>query len=301
MKMLPSQIGLAMAVLAAMCGIAMGATVTQSFTYQGTLTNSGGTPLNGNYQMTFNLYDVASGGSSLGTSGPSTVAVTKGQFTTPVTFDSSFFDGRALWLGIKVGADPEMTPRQEIRPVPYALGLRPGAVIKGSPDNTNPTLSLIDSSGGVAALSAITNGDLSTAVSVTTTGKKSKGMDVFSTGDSSYGVKVLTGGQASPALYGESSQDVGVYGKGKEGGYFTTTSAGTSWNDLRPGMNVLATFLGANLNHARSELENPSSTNSYDKVCEIRGEIKATRRVMQYIKKEYDRAAKGDTSEKEKS
>lgn len=69
---------------------------------------------------------------------------------------------------------------------------------------------------------------------------------------------------------------------------------------LRPGMNVLATFLSANLNHARSELENVSVANSYDRVCEIRGEIKATRKVMQYIKKEYDRAAKSDTPEKEK-
>ena len=68
---------------------------------------------------------------------------------------------------------------------------------------------------------------------------------------------------------------------------------------LRPGMNVLATFLSANLNHSRSELE--TNAKSYDQVCEIRGEIKATRKVMQYIKKEYDRAAKGDTSEKKET
>ena len=67
---------------------------------------------------------------------------------------------------------------------------------------------------------------------------------------------------------------------------------------LRPGMNVLATFLATSLNHSKSELEKSSNTRDTD--CEIRGEIKATRRVMQYIKKEYDRAAKGDTSEKEK-
>lgn len=69
---------------------------------------------------------------------------------------------------------------------------------------------------------------------------------------------------------------------------------------LRPGMNVLATFLSSNLNHARSELENPGVTSSYDRVCEVRGEMKAIRKVMQYVKKEYDRAAKRDTPEKEK-
>ena len=70
---------------------------------------------------------------------------------------------------------------------------------------------------------------------------------------------------------------------------------------LRPGMNVLATFLSSNLNHARGELENPNVSSSYDKVCEVRGEMKALRKVMQYVKKEYDRAAKGDTPEKKEN
>jgi hypothetical protein len=38
-------------------------------------------------------------------------------------------DGRQLWLGIKVGGDSEMTPRQGIYAVPYAWSLRPGARI----------------------------------------------------------------------------------------------------------------------------------------------------------------------------
>jgi hypothetical protein len=73
------------------------------------------------------------------------------------------------------------------------------------------------------------------------------------------------------------------------------------WLDIlrRPGMNVLATFLTSQLGHARSELENPSLTSSYDRVCEIRGEMRGFRKVIQYIKKEYDGAAKGDTPEKE--
>ena len=71
------------------------------------------------------------------------------------------------------------------------------------------------------------------------------------------------------------------------------------WRDIlrRPGMNVLATFLTAQLGHARGELENPSIASSYDRVCEIRGEMRGIRKVIQYIKKEFDRAAKGDTSE----
>jgi hypothetical protein len=112
--------------LCAAGGLVAATPVTQSVTYQGTLTDSSGNPLTGTYTMTFQLYDVVSGGTALATDTHS-VTVDKGLFTTPATFDSSFYDGRALWLGIKVGSDPEMTPRQEVRPVPYALNLRVSA------------------------------------------------------------------------------------------------------------------------------------------------------------------------------
>lgn len=68
----------------------------------------------------------------------------------------------------------------------------------------------------------------------------------------------------------------------------------------RPGMSVLATFLTGTMNHLRSQLENPTVTPSYDKVCEVRGEMRGVRKVTQYIKSEFNRAAKGDTPEKEK-
>ena len=73
------------------------------------------------------------------------------------------------------------------------------------------------------------------------------------------------------------------------------------WQDImrRPGMNVLATFLTGRLRDARSRLENSSLTDNFDKVSETRGEIRSLRIVTQYIKKEYDRAAKSDTPEKE--
>ena len=72
--------------------------------------------------MTFNLYDAATGGTALSTD-THMLAWTNGLFTTDLPLDSAIFDGQALWLGIKVGTDSEMTPRQEIRPVPYALNL----------------------------------------------------------------------------------------------------------------------------------------------------------------------------------
>jgi hypothetical protein len=40
--------------------------------------------------------------------------------------------GQEVWLSIEVEDDGEMTPRQSIYPVPYALTLRPGALISSS-------------------------------------------------------------------------------------------------------------------------------------------------------------------------
>ena len=107
------------------------ASVTDSINYQGRLTDSSGSPLSGTYTMTFGLYDVSTGGVVLATD-THDVDVADGLFNTGIDFGTSDFDGRELWLGVTVGTDAEMTPRQEFRPVPYALSLVPGARIIGS-------------------------------------------------------------------------------------------------------------------------------------------------------------------------
>jgi hypothetical protein len=124
MKTLIPKVTIAMVLLLVMCGIVAAAPSTRNITYQGILENSGGNPLTGPYSMTFRLYNVTSGGTALSTDTHS-ITADKGLFTTQLTFDPSYINGQALWLGITVGKDPEMTPRQEIRPVPYALNLVP--------------------------------------------------------------------------------------------------------------------------------------------------------------------------------
>ena len=126
---------IAIALLCLMCSTVMAAPVTQNITYQGMLTNAAGNPLTGTYTVTFRMYNVSSSGTALAIDTHS-VQASKGVFTTQITADPYFFNGRALWLGIKVGADTEMIPRQELRPVPYALSLRPGALIT-STDNSH--------------------------------------------------------------------------------------------------------------------------------------------------------------------
>src|SRR5262249_50726625 len=74
---------------------------TTSFTYQGFLTDVGA-PANGVYDLTFTLFNAASGGSAVGASNVvDDLAVTNGLFTVALTnFGSAPFDGSDLWLQI---------------------------------------------------------------------------------------------------------------------------------------------------------------------------------------------------------
>lgn len=104
--------------------------------YQGRLVDAAGNPVaDGPYSMTFRLYGVSAGGAALWTESK-TVSVTGGLFTTllgdTVALDPGLFDGRDLWLGVQVGAEAEMTPRQRIASVPYALYSNNADTLDGS-------------------------------------------------------------------------------------------------------------------------------------------------------------------------
>ncbi len=98
---------------------------------QGRLTDASGNPLNGTYDVTFRLYEQSSGGTPL-CSDTNSVQVADGLFSTYIDHCYDDLRGQKVWLGIEVGSDGEMTPRQVIYSVPYALSLRPGAVISGT-------------------------------------------------------------------------------------------------------------------------------------------------------------------------
>jgi hypothetical protein len=100
-----------------------------SIPIQGRLIGSSGTPLNGVHEITFRLYGQGPGGTVL-CGDTDYVVVTNGLFNETIDFcTSNVINGRQLYLGIQVGSDDEMIPRQPIYPVPYAWSLRPGAVI----------------------------------------------------------------------------------------------------------------------------------------------------------------------------
>lgn len=93
--------------------------------YQGRLTNAAGDPQNGTFSIVFSVYAAVSGGAALYSETIPNVTVTNGLFNvligniTPIPTD--LFGGGAKFLGIKVGGDAEMTPRQAVASVPFAL------------------------------------------------------------------------------------------------------------------------------------------------------------------------------------
>ena len=202
--------------------------------YQGMLTDSGGNPLDGTYEMTFRLYEVPSGGTALDTD-THPVEVENGLFNTEIDFAQWYFDGRALWLGIKVGADAEMTPRQELRPVPYALSLVPGARIVGN----TPDALRIENKGDHAVYGLASNsGDVRNYGGFfVADGSRGRGVygKASNTGDAiNYGGFFYASGTEGRGVFGQAAGTDGIGVKGwasddgdveNYGGHFTATGS----------------------------------------------------------------------------
>ena len=113
------------------------AITTTLLQYQGRLTDpiTGDSLPDGSYTMVFRLYSATTAGTPLWTESKD-VPVQGGLFSTVLgsitPLDLGIFNGQGLWLGIKVGTDEEMVPRQQILPVAYALSLVPGAEIEAA-------------------------------------------------------------------------------------------------------------------------------------------------------------------------
>ncbi len=106
-------------------GFGMVAAQGATLHYQARLTDPAtGAPREGTFTMTFRLYDVAVDGTALWVE-TKDVAVGNGLFSTALgdveSLPEELFDGRELWLGIKVGADAEAVPRQPLAYVAYSL------------------------------------------------------------------------------------------------------------------------------------------------------------------------------------
>lgn len=102
-------------------------TVPLTFTQQGRLLDDTGTPINGGALVfSFSLYGAATGGNALWTEEQS-ITPDQGYFSARLgeskPFPAALFNGSqgTLFLGITVGSDAEMAPRQQLTSTPFAM------------------------------------------------------------------------------------------------------------------------------------------------------------------------------------
>ena len=166
----------------ALCCTTSHAAVPQTINYQGYLTSPSGAAVNASVPMVFKLYDAVTGGNVLHTETQPTVVVSNGIFNvvlgTTTALTASF--AGPYWLGVTVGADPEMTPRQPLTSSPYALRavvsdyLTAGAMALGDVNLTGSllkggvlflhTLGFGNTAVGISALPITSTGDFNNAV-----------------------------------------------------------------------------------------------------------------------------------------
>ena len=100
------------------------AAIPSTFNYQGTLRRGDGSLANGQYSITFRIYDQPTGGNTLHTETVSNVPVRDGVFNVvlgdSVAVAANVFADAPRYIGITVQGDGEMTPRQRLHPVPWA-------------------------------------------------------------------------------------------------------------------------------------------------------------------------------------
>jgi hypothetical protein len=93
--------------------------------YQGTLTDSAGVALDTTVSMIYSIYTDSIGGTMVWTETQSTVVVSQGIYNVLLgsvnAISDTVFKDPERWLGVQVGGDPELAPRQRIAAVGYAL------------------------------------------------------------------------------------------------------------------------------------------------------------------------------------
>lgn len=231
----------AMVLLCTVAGIASAEAVSQTMTYQGILTDSGGNPLTGTYSMTFKLYNWQTGGIPFDTI-TQDVQCTNGLFSVSLPVTAADIHGQPVWLGIRIGNElqPELTPRQEIRPVPYAFSLRPDAWVTGESDGgifhvvqegmNGMGITAATTAGSAKGIYELIMGPDSAGVSIEVQGSNSRGLSVKTTASGSYAADVNTTSSTSPGYYAE------TWGAGSQG-----FAANTHGNSGSHGVDVATT------------------------------------------------------------
>lgn len=201
-------------------------TVPNWFTYQGYLEDEG-TPINDTCDFQFSLWDSSgtgtppTGGIQVGTTETvSSIAVANGLFSYPLNATGAFgdeaFNGQKRYLQIAVrcptggGAYTTLAPRQHLTAAPYALSLRPGAII--SDTQNNALLTVINTFDTDTYGSAISARGSSPTAPVIAAYHEGTGHALYGSSDSGYPTVGGVNYGSGNALDGRSTSGIGVYG-----------------------------------------------------------------------------------------
>jgi len=171
--------------------------ITSAISYQGVLEENG-SPVDGSRNMIFRLYSDGGCATQVGSSiDVGSVQVSDGLFSVALPVDPDDFNGQGLWLEVEVGGTK--IGCQAIRPAPYALSLRPGAIIS-------------DTSTSIYVGFDQRRGSLLTV---------DYGLLVETQNNLAHGVYGLAHGALSMGVVGSSdnASGYGVYGSNSAGGY----------------------------------------------------------------------------------
>ncbi len=186
--------------------------VLSPFSIQGQLTDNGGHVLDDAwYEFTFRLYEQPQAGVPICTD-THNVAIVGGLFSSYINCGDALH-GQGVYLGIEVESNGEMTSRQYIRPVPYALSLRPGALISDTLDE----LLVIDNT-------STSDGDIDTLILRNDSGSgEALEIAAQNTGVASFaanGYGAYARSENGIGVYGQSNSpdSAGIYARGADDG-----------------------------------------------------------------------------------
>ncbi len=115
------------------------AQIPQQINYQGMLSDIAGNPITGTYTFNFSIYSDGTTSTSLWTETQS-VNISNGLFNIQLGFNNPIpiylFDGTDKYLGIQVGTEPEMRPRQKLTSVGYSFKAADAVTLNGLPSSS---------------------------------------------------------------------------------------------------------------------------------------------------------------------
>ena len=240
-------LGVLLAVVALSSGVLAG-TPTSVINYQGMLTDGGGNPISGNVDLTARIYTTDAGGVPLFAETHSSVLVTDGIFNvllgSHTALSASVFENKPLFLGVEVGHDGEMTPRQQLAMVPYAFVAETAEAFKVPLSITEAdtgTLLRIENTGtGDAVVGVSTDGGRGVRGEATGTSGETVGVFGEAVGSSS-GLGVAgNGGKhgVQGASTGTTGGKAGVFGTALGASGFLPGTAAGVWGDTNTGYGV---------------------------------------------------------------